>query len=218
MVGDIFPIHINRGISRGTINNVPQLGHWNTVFDVDTQGVCHCHLTLYLPQERTATRHGVGTHKVRMLMKRRQRLMDSTEARPEPSVMPAESSAYVAEILSIHRRGRSKSNRGKWKMVGRNIALRWSHSPVALLVHSGASTYKGDGYHRGTVRAGMEGHSGIRDPESASKEVDKDIKITDTDLIMFPFGKHKGALSQVPSHIWTGCMKTQGVESSAQGL
>ena len=84
--------------------------------------------------------------------------MDSTEARPEPSVMPAESSAYVAEILSIHRRGRSKSNRGKWKMVEPEI-LHCAEPPPALLVHSGASTYKGDGYHRGTVRAGMEGHS-----------------------------------------------------------
>lgn len=205
--GIYFP-YINREFLEERLDNVLGLDGWNTQFDVDTQGVCHCHLTLHLPQERKAIRHGVGTHKGK----------DADEEKAEADGLHGSQTRAFRDACRIFgicgrdivntqtrpvkvKPGKVENGRAKYCTALEPLTR-------ALLVHSGASTYKGDGYHRGTVRAGMEGHSGIRDPEAASKEVDKDIKITDTDLIMFPFGKHKGEpLSQVPSAYLDWCMK-----------
>lgn len=197
--GIYFP-YINREFLEERLDNVLGLDGWETQFETDQLGITHCTLTLHLPHERKAIRRGVGVHKS----------SDKDEDKAEADeIHGGQTRAFrdACRIFGICGRdivntqttpvkvkpGKVENGRAKYCTALEPLTR-------ALLVHSGASTYKGGGFARGIVLAGQDGHSGIRNPEAAAKEVDKDIKITDTDLILFPFGKHKGMpLNQVPS-------------------
>ncbi len=204
--GIYFP-YINREFLEERLDNVLGLDGWSTQFEHDAKDICHCYLTLHLPHERKAIRKGVG------LFRGNDKDEDKADA---DGIHGGQTKAFrdACRIFGICGRdivntqtrpvkvkpGKVENGRAKYCTALEPLTR-------ALLVHSGASTYKGDIYNRGSVKAGQDGHSGVRDPEAAASEVDKDIKITDTDIILFPFGKHKGKpLDEVPSAYLTWAM------------
>lgn len=198
-----FP-YVNKEFLEERLDNVLGLAGWEVEYSTTEKDITICRLTLHLPGETRVTREGTGAHS------------NSSKNKNEVEVEADEvhgsrTRAFrdACRVFGICGRDITNTQTRPIKVepglvVDNKAKYCVPAEPLdrSLLIHSGAANVQSPSPDRGVVKASNDGHSSVRDPAAAAKAVEKDIKPSDTDSIVFPYGKkHNGqVLSTIPSH------------------
>lgn len=203
-----FP-YVNKEFLEERLDEVLGLEGWNADYSEDNKGITHCMLSLFLPGERVSKREGVGSHSTFTKVDE-----EKTDKQEVDELHGGRTRAFrdACRLFGICGRDIINTQTRPVKISGKvkdgKIRYFEATEPLSrtLLIHSGASTFKGPQSHRGTVAVGLTPSASTRSPEAHAKasEEAKDIKQEDAEAIVWPFGKHKGqVLAALPSHYLT---------------